>query len=128
MFTDYGFSEEQVRLLHKLMDDDGDGSLTFQEWWQWLNTKGKLTLVEDDNKFFFLKAAADMFNEADKDGDGSVTRAECGEMLAMQWEMEPHDVEETLKELDADGNGIISLREFVGWLSKYPDWEELCVW
>ena len=90
MFTDYGFSEEQVRLLHKLMDDDGDGSLTFEEWWQWLNTKGKLTLVEDDNKFFFLKAAADMFNEADKDGDGSVTRAECGEMLAMQWEMEPH--------------------------------------
>ena len=60
--------------------------------------------------------------------NGSVTRAECGEMLAMQWEMEPHDVEETLKELDADGNGIISLREFVGWLSKYPDWEELCVW
>ena len=127
MFSDYGFSAAQVVLLHKLMDDDGDGSLTYDEWWAWLNTPGKLALVEDSSKFHFLKAAEDMFNEADADGDGCVTCEEIGEMIRERWSMDAQEAKETLAELDSDGNGIVSLNEFVAYLSTFPEWGALQV-
>jgi Ca2+-binding EF-hand superfamily protein len=80
MLLDYGLDETKAAIVHDLMDDDGDGLVTFDEFWRWLQSGTKLAF-EDSSKFPFLQSACEMFRQADLDGDGMVHAHEMREML-----------------------------------------------
>ena len=49
MLLDYGLDETKAAIVHDLMDDDGDGLVTFDEFWRWLQSGTKLAF-EDSSK------------------------------------------------------------------------------
>ena len=125
MLNDYGFSDEQSLLLHELIDADGDGTLTFDEFWEWLQQKDKLDLVRDDTRFHLLKEAGHFFKAADVDGDGHISREELAQALRREWGKTEAEANDIVDAIDADGNANVSLYEYISFLAGFPGWESL---
>jgi Ca2+-binding EF-hand superfamily protein len=127
MLAEYGFNDEQAVLIREMMDGDGDGRLTFEEFWNWLQQKDKLDLIRDDSRFHLLKEAGRFFNSADVDGDGTISRSELAVALQSQWGQSAEDAEDMVQQIDRDGNDLISLNEYLTFLAGYPEWQGLRV-
>ena len=66
-----------------------------------------------------LEDYEDAFRVFDKDGDGSITVVELGEVMR-KLNMNPTDAELTdmVNEVDTDGNGDIDLPEFISLMAR----------
>lgn len=65
------------------------------------------------------------FSVFDKDGDGTITTKEMGEVLKnMGHNPSESDLEEMLKEVDADGNGEIDFDEFLTMMANKMQYKE----
>ena len=66
------------------------------------------------------------FNSIDEDCSGSLTTAELGELLRHTYGMEPNR-EQLMKlkaEVDEDGNGFITIDEFIGAMAVVPELQD----
>ena len=61
----------------------------------------------------------EIFNLVDKDGGGSITGEELGELMdTLGIEASPEEVDAMIREIDADGSGEIDFEEFVTVMSR----------
>ncbi len=61
----------------------------------------------------------DIFNLADRAGQGSIDKAQLGELLeTLGIDATPEELELMLAEIDEDGSGLIEFNEFVGIMSR----------
>jgi calmodulin len=61
----------------------------------------------------------EIFNLVDRDGGGSITAVELGELMdTLGIDASPEDIEHMIKEIDQDGNGDIDFEEFVAVMSR----------
>jgi calmodulin len=61
----------------------------------------------------------EIFNLVDRDGGGSITAAELGELMdTLGIDASPQEIEAMIKEIDQDGNGDIDFEEFVAVMSR----------
>lgn len=107
-FSFTAFAEEKMstkrmrgghNMMHKLMDTDGDGSVSTQEFQAYQNQ---------------------IFSDTDKNGDGSIDAKEFAEFSRIMKEQRKQAMEQAKQEraqkyftkLDADGDGKISKAEF----------------
>ncbi len=100
-------TEEDVHALMVRLDCNGNGSLDFDEFCKYMG--GEIKKVED-----ILKSATEMFHDLDQEEAGSVTLARCREFYypILRNSMSEDEFDDTMKALDADGNGMIDIDEF----------------
>merc|ERR1711879_858364 len=93
---------EATRIINET-DDDGSGFIEFEEFariWQ-----RKLLSVNES----YIHA---VFTVLDENGDGSIDADELAKVLDMQKDSDAKELAELIKEVDADGDGVISFKEF----------------
>ena len=88
------------------VDEDGNGTIDFQEFLSMISRKLKETNL--------LMDIMNAFKVFDRDGEGYVRTAELGHILTdMGEKLKKSDVEVLLDECDADGDGNIDWEEFL---------------
>eukprot|EP00092_Neocalanus_flemingeri_P013638 GFUD01014709.1.p1 GENE.GFUD01014709.1~~GFUD01014709.1.p1 ORF type:complete len:221 (+),score=70.16 GFUD01014709.1:66-728(+) len=99
--------------LFRVFDDDGSGTMDFQEYIMALNAT-KLTTPEEKLKW--------IFNVFDRDGGGSIDAGEIQEMVGGLFAMAGAEIgleelldctEEIMAAIDVDGDGDITRDEFI---------------
>lgn len=121
-------SEDDVARLARKLDRDHDGTISkteFQKWWAKQPASAKEKLVGIDYHEFVtaydpLKyKLRRLFNDIDESKDGTLDAQEiwrlCRDMGA---ELEPRELREAMRDMDADGSGEIDFDEFYAWMNK----------
>ncbi|CAN0013563.1 unnamed protein product, partial [Phaeothamnion confervicola] len=118
-----GLPEPHVRRLLKRFDTDGDGSISLLELLTWAGREYRpAAALESRVRKLILKAEAagvcveEAFGEMDKDGSGQLTAAEFEaalDALGVLNQLQHGDAAALAKRLDRDGDGTVSLPEFM---------------
>ncbi|XP_074503013.1 calmodulin-like isoform X3 [Sebastes fasciatus] len=91
-------TEKGLQEIIKAVDTDGNGTIEFKEF---------LTMMVEEP----IKEA---FRIIDKDGSGCISPAELREVMTnVKVKMTAEEVDKIIKEVDTDGDGRISYKEFV---------------
>jgi len=66
-----------------------------------------------------LEEYKDIFSFFDRDGGGSITSVELGQVMrTLGWDPSEIELQELISEIDQDGNGVITFNEFVWFSTK----------
>ena len=118
LVEDLGMSNEEAEAAILLNDQDGSGSLAFNEFKAWLNKGDGLKNFNDASRYSILSKAVDMFRGYDLNGNGSLDRTEFCRLLNDIGHNDNEDA--ALAALDSDKNNKISFPEFLRWLNWIP--------
>eukprot|EP00013_Stygamoeba_regulata_P026339 CAMPEP_0177663204 /NCGR_PEP_ID=MMETSP0447-20121125/19782_1 /TAXON_ID=0 /ORGANISM="Stygamoeba regulata, Strain BSH-02190019" /LENGTH=164 /DNA_ID=CAMNT_0019168987 /DNA_START=9 /DNA_END=503 /DNA_ORIENTATION=- len=111
----------EIEGLMKQLDSDGSGEIEFDEfhrWWQTTDSFEKLSKAKTDA----LQTAVELFREADTDNSGTIDRKEWLVIFKRLFDKTKLSVEDRklaraqMKLADTDGDGQISLDEYIDWL------------
>jgi len=104
---------EEKELLMREFDTGGDGSINFEEFWQYMSARNT---KEDPHQ-----VVEDVFEMIDKDGSKSLTTEEFSQVLLglPALNISENDVNQLVREIDSGGDGEISIHEFAAVLEKY---------
>jgi len=99
-------TDAELRDMINEVDEDGNGTIEFEEFRAMMERKTRDTDPEEE-----LKEAFKLF---DKDGSGSISTQELREVMkSLGEQLTNAEVEEMMREADADGDGQIDFYEFV---------------
>lgn len=103
---------EERKLVVSLLDSDGDGEVSFKEFFRWWKSHKDKFFVSSYSED--VKAAIYYFKKFDADLSGKLDRTEYAAMCTeMGWDT--RDIDASMKYLDTDGDGEISFNEFLTW-------------
>jgi len=126
LMDDYGLKEEQIDIQSLLLDTDGDGKVSKDEFNKWLNSGAKLDQVSENSRFNKMKKAGELFKQADTNKNGSMDRTEFVSFYRNNKIFPDCDIRQVggvLKEVDPENNDAISFAAFLAWMnSKDADW------
>ena len=121
--------KDSRKRVFQLLDQDGGGEISFEEFFDWIATQAEEEEEEiDEEKVEELaKQLFDLIDTPDENGDrdGVITPLEffrCVESLCSKsgkMELSLEDIEAMFREVDEDGDGDLDLEEFEGMLKKY---------
>lgn len=115
---DLGMDSKQAEAVMMLVDKDGSGAVSFEEFFQWLREGEGLKNVDNSTRYYYIRKAVDLFKKYDKDASGTIEPNELKELLKSVGYT--GSVESALKVLDKDGNNKVSFPEFLDWLNWLP--------
>uniref|UniRef100_A0A1W7RAW9 Calglandulin n=1 Tax=Hadrurus spadix TaxID=141984 RepID=A0A1W7RAW9_9SCOR len=99
-------TEIELRNMVHIVDQDGNGTIEFDEFLYMMSKKMKDTDSEEE-----LKEAFRVF---DKNGDGFISAMELRHVMTNLGEkLTDEEVEDMIKEADLDGDGLVDYDEFV---------------
>ena len=78
---DLGLSRDQAESYAYLLDKDGNGRISFDEFHQWLQSGEKFKNVNDQSRYHRLKKAVELFKSYDKDGSGALDKDEFEQLF-----------------------------------------------
>ncbi|XP_078383314.1 neo-calmodulin-like [Oculina patagonica] len=118
---DMGLDEKQAEVCFMLIDKDGSKSVTFAEFAEWFRSPGRgFKVVDDQQRYAFVRRVADYFKEYDRDGSGVIDKRELRALLASSnkdWDRcSEEDITQALRAVDKDGSGTVSFSEFLAWV------------
>ena len=116
---DLGFAKEEAKAYSMLLDKDGDQSISFEEFLQWLRSGERFEAVNNQARFKNLCKAVELFKTYDKDNNNNLSKDEFKELLDSLG-YKGVDVERFFEYLDEHKNGKISFWEFMKWLNWVP--------
>lgn len=104
-------SETELRNMVDAFDQNGNGTIEFNEFLQMMSKKMKIPDGEDE-----LKEAFKVF---DKNNDGLISASELRHVMTNLGEkLSEAEVDDMMKEADMDGDGMVNYTEFVMILTK----------
>lgn len=104
-------SESELSDMINEVDVDRDGTIDFPEFLTMMARKMKDTDSEDEIR--------EAFKVFDRDGNGFISSAELRHVMTSIGEkLTEEEVDEMIREADADGDGQINYNEFVDLLSN----------
>jgi len=104
--------EDEKRCMMKEFDKDNSGSISFDEFFTYMQRRTTEVNAKDVVK--------DVFEMMDKDGSGSITAAEFVDVLEkLGTNLTKREIQDLVREIDHSGDGEISLDEFADVLEKY---------
>uniref|UniRef100_U5EQS4 Putative calmodulin n=1 Tax=Corethrella appendiculata TaxID=1370023 RepID=U5EQS4_9DIPT len=99
-------SETELRDMVREADENGNGTIEFNEFLQLMSKKMKACEGEDE-----LKEAFKVF---DKNNDGLISSSELRHVMTNLGEkLSEEEVDDMIKEADMDGDGMVNYNEFV---------------
>jgi calmodulin len=99
-------TEEEVDFMIKEVDEDGSGTIEFDEFLQMMANKM--------NSINYEKVIWEAFKVYDRDGNGLISGAELRYVLSTQGPMlTQEEVDDIISEADMDGDGHINYYEFM---------------
>ncbi|XP_053214781.1 calmodulin-A-like [Panonychus citri] len=99
-------TEAELKNMVTLVDQDGNGTIEFNEFLHMMSRKMKETDKEEE-----LREAFRVF---DRNGDGFINAAELRHVMTNLGEkLTDEEVEDMIKEADLDGDGLVNYDEFV---------------
>lgn len=120
---------ETRKRVFKMLDQGGDGEISFEEFFDWIATQAEEEDEEiDEEKIEELaKQLFDLIDTPDENGDkdGVITPLEFYNCIANlcsksgKMELSLEDIEAMFREVDEDGDGDLDIEEFEGMLKKY---------
>jgi len=116
LLTEMGFTKDNAKKeankIIKTTDADGSGEIEFNEFAQiW---QRKLLSVNDS----YIHA---VFSVLDEDGNGTIDAQELAKVLNMQKQGDDEKINEIIKEVDTDGDGVINWNEFYAAMVEKKD-------
>jgi Ca2+-binding EF-hand superfamily protein len=107
-----GLDDDEKDHVMKEFDVSGDGNISFDEFWTYMNRRNKK--IDPD------EVIRDVFEMIDQDGSGTVSKLEFQSTLEkLGTGLKAREIEDLLREIDTGGDGQISLDEFSLVLRKY---------
>ncbi|XP_034323714.2 uncharacterized protein [Magallana gigas] len=104
-------SDAELEIMLKGVDEDGNGSIDFEEFVLMMAKKLEKTNTEDE-----IREAFKLF---DKDNNGCITVTELRNILTETGQkIRPEEADELMKAIDTDGDGKIDYEEFCRMMSE----------
>jgi len=110
---------EEAEQAFLMIDNDGSGGITYDEFLKWWRTDNRFEkLQRSDEEQALLHQCASYFQYFDKDRSGTLQTDEFRDTHAdlVKNGFTAKSFEETLRELDSNGDGTITYNEFIHWL------------
>ena len=121
MLGEMGLDCKQAELCFMMLDKDGNNTASEEEFIQWFRA-GEIKIVDNPNRYAFVRRVADAFQSYDKDGSGVIEKDEFRALLAKggkDWQKcDDATIEQALRIVDKDGSGTVSFTEFLAWMDK----------
>jgi Ca2+-binding EF-hand superfamily protein len=115
------FSKSILREAMREMDPDRDGKVAFLDFRDWFVATYYHPPEDDREGEFSNKKLREMFDAADKDGGGTLSKDEVGELSSSLGKPLTSffggdaGLEEAFDVMDMDGNGSVDFEEFKAW-------------
>uniref|UniRef100_A0A7M5WYH6 EF-hand domain-containing protein n=1 Tax=Clytia hemisphaerica TaxID=252671 RepID=A0A7M5WYH6_9CNID len=116
---DLGLTDEQSEVYLYILDQDDDGTVSWDEFLFWMRSKERLQNVTDQVRYKLIRQALDLFQSYDRDHNFSLDKEELKTVLINSGG-NAENIEIALQQLDKDHNGNVSFLEFLGWLNWIP--------
>lgn len=111
--------DNQIETILMLLDQDGLGSVSFEQFYKWYCRDNKLVNIQDSFRCRMIQKAIQKFKEFDTNKNGTIERDELQHLLqSLSFDVKLQ--ENAFEELDKDKNGKISFPEFLTWLHWLP--------
>ncbi|XP_038065548.1 probable calcium-binding protein CML25 [Patiria miniata] len=117
--NDLGMNKNQAEAFIMLGDKDGNQRISFQEFYEWIKSGERFSMIDDSSRFFLVRKAIELFKKFDKDGSGVLEKAEMDEVL-MSFGAKREHLDAHLKAIDKGGDGTVSFSEFLDYLNWLP--------
>ncbi|KAB5529429.1 hypothetical protein DKX38_019510 [Salix brachista] len=103
---DHGATEEELRIMIREVDADGNGTIEFGEFWNLMARKIKENDADEE-----LRQAFKVF---DKDQDGYISPNELRHvMMNLGEQLTEEELEQMIRVADLDRDGLVNYEEFV---------------
>lgn len=123
---DMGLDAKKSENVLAAVDKDGDGNVTFEEFFQWLRDTKSIEMINESdekaNRYYYTRKAVEYFKKYDKDENGFIDGEEL--KLLLKDINYKHSVQVALENMDKDGDGTVSFPEFLKWLNWIPTDDE----
>lgn len=116
---DLGLSPEQACIYTLLLDQAGEHSVSFQEFYNWLRSGERFKNIDDKSRFGKLCQAVEMFKNFDTDNSDTLDKEQFKNLITAIGYTNV-DSEKLFNELDSHHNGKLSFVEFLKWLNWVP--------
>ena len=119
---DLGCKPDQAQACIFMVDKDGSGELSFDEFILWFRSEEGFKNIDNSSRYHTIKKAIELFKQYDKDGNGTIDREEFKELFKQfkQSNADDSQLDSALQALDTSGDGKISFPEFLTWLNWLP--------
>ncbi|XP_013771959.1 calmodulin-A-like isoform X1 [Limulus polyphemus] len=99
-------TEKELRNMVEMVDQDGNGTIEFNEFLFMMSKKMKESDREEE--------LSEAFKVFDRNGDGFISSSELSHvMFNLGEKLTEDDIEDMIKEADLDGDGLVNYQEFV---------------
>jgi len=116
---DLGFNDEQSEAYALLLDKDGNGQISYEEFYAWVKSGETFKNISDKSRYNCLIKAVELFNSYDLDRSHGLDVQEFKRLfIELGGQLENFDT--ALKQLDKDNNNLVSFPEFLCWLNWIP--------
>ena len=113
---DLGLTSEQADIYSLVIDKDGSRSISFDEFASWLRSGERFSNVSDISKYQQMCKAVEIFRQFDTDGNETIEKTEFSTLMS-SINYKENEIEKAFKQLDKNGDGVISFFEFLAWIS-----------
>ena len=118
---DLGFDDKAAQACIMLVDKDGSGAVSREEFTGWLRSGDGFKNIDDSSRYFILQKAITYFKQFDKDNSGAIDNLnEFKDLMISVGVVDESRFESCLRALDTSGDGKISFTEFLDWLKWLP--------
>ena len=116
---DQGLSGEQSCIYFLMLDQAGEHSVTYEEFFNRQRSGERFENINDKSRFGNLCQAMTLFKTYDTDNSDTLDRKQFENLMA-SFGYHNMNSEELFKELDTHHNGKLSFWEFMKWLNWVP--------
>ena len=114
---DLGFEDDRAQACILMVDKDGCGEISFDEFILWIRTEKGFGNIDNNSRFYIIQKAIELFKKYDKDGNDTTDREEFKKLMMSLDVSDDEKVDNALLALDKGGDGKISFTEFLAWLN-----------
>jgi Ca2+-binding EF-hand superfamily protein len=117
----YRLNETEFSMAVKVLDADGNGSISYDEFLSWWQSNDRFQQLKlDDARLEKLQKYLGVFNKFDKDGSGSLDRDEIRGFHAemVKQKLTKKSVDQFVQDVDKNGDGNVSFNEVVEWIAR----------